>query len=72
MGILPIDEKLCTGCGICVETCPLDVIRMDEGKNKAYVAYSKDCQSCFLCEIDCARDAIYVTAGRAKYIPLPW
>jgi NADPH-dependent glutamate synthase beta subunit-like oxidoreductase/NAD-dependent dihydropyrimidine dehydrogenase PreA subunit len=24
-----VDNKLCNGCGICVDTCPLDVIRLD-------------------------------------------
>ncbi len=72
MAIQKIDEKLCVGCRICVETCPMDVIRFDHKKDKAYVAYPLDCMSCFLCEQDCARNAIYVTAKRASPIPMPW
>ena len=26
-----IDDTLCMGCGLCVQTCPFDVIKMPEG-----------------------------------------
>jgi len=72
MGIRKIDFDLCTGCGTCVDHCPMDVIRLDEQTNKAVVTYLRDCQSCFLCEMDCPEEAIYVTPERERRIPLPW
>ncbi|MBI4187551.1 MAG: ferredoxin family protein [Chloroflexi bacterium] len=72
MGIRKIDRELCTGCGICVDGCPMDVIRMDEDSRKAYIAYLSDCMSCFLCETDCRDRAIYVTPERERRVPLPW
>ncbi len=57
-----IDQKLCTGCGACMDSCPTDVIRIKE--LKAYVKYGEDCQGCFLCEFDCPVDAIYVQPRR--------
>jgi NAD-dependent dihydropyrimidine dehydrogenase PreA subunit len=57
-----IDERICTGCGACVDSCPTDVIRMDS--NKARVKYAEDCQGCFLCEFDCPVEAIYVQPHR--------
>ena len=57
-----IDEKLCTGCGACRDSCPTDVIRMKA--SKAYVEYGEDCQGGFLCEFDCPVDAIYVQPRR--------
>ena len=29
MSIELVDQELCNGCGLCVITCPLDVIRLD-------------------------------------------
>lgn len=53
----------CTGCGICVESCPMDVLRLspsETGTTIAYPEYGGDCQACLLCVIDCAREAIKV------------
>ena len=71
MGIRKIDYDPCNGCGICVDNCPMDVIR-DEATNKPFIAYLRDCQSCFLCEMDCPVEAIFVTPERERRIPLPW
>ncbi len=72
MGIRKIDYDPCNGCGICVDNCPMDVIRMDEATNKPFIAYLRDCQSCFLCEMDCPVEAMFVTPERERRIPLPW
>jgi NAD-dependent dihydropyrimidine dehydrogenase PreA subunit len=72
MGIRKIDYELCTGCGTCVDHCPMDVIRLDEQTNKAVIMYLRDCQSCFVCEMDCPEEAIFVTPERERRIPLPW
>jgi NAD-dependent dihydropyrimidine dehydrogenase PreA subunit len=72
MGIRKIDCGRCTGCEVCVDHCPMDVIRMDEQTGKAFIKYLRDCQSCFLCELDCPAGAIYVTPERERRIPLPW
>lgn len=68
MSIERIDENLCTGCGICVNSCPMDVIRMDENEKIAVIRYPEDCTLCAVCEIDCPEDAIYV--GPTKEIPI--
>lgn len=54
--IKEIDPYRCIGCGVCVQSCMNDVIRMKEGK--ACIAYQEDCSACFSCEIDCPREAI--------------
>jgi NAD-dependent dihydropyrimidine dehydrogenase PreA subunit len=72
MGIRRIDNNLCMGCGICVDHCPMDVIRVDKKTKKAFIKYIRDCQSCFLFERDCPRDAIYVSPDKERRIPLPW
>ena len=72
MGIKYIDYELCVCCGVCVDTCAMDVFRMDEITKKPFIKYIRECQSCFLCEKYCPTNAIYVTPFREKREPLPW
>ncbi len=65
---IKIDYERCDGCGICVKSCNVDVIRMDEEGKKAVVKYPQDCMLCDYCEIDCPQNAIYVSPE--KYSPL--
>jgi NAD-dependent dihydropyrimidine dehydrogenase PreA subunit len=62
-----IAPELCNGCGICVNSCPVDVIRMDKESNKAVIKYPEECTCCDYCELDCPQDAIYVSPER--YVP---
>jgi NAD-dependent dihydropyrimidine dehydrogenase PreA subunit len=69
MSIERINAELCTGCGICIKSCPMDVIRMDEKNQKAIIAYQDDCMLCLYCERDCSVGAIYVSPEK-KILPL--
>jgi NAD-dependent dihydropyrimidine dehydrogenase PreA subunit len=51
-----IDREKCDGCGVCVEICPLDALRLDED-GKAYVKYD-ECWYCGCCELECPRKAV--------------
>ncbi|MEH0019575.1 MAG: ferredoxin family protein [Desulfobacter sp.] len=62
----------CIGCGTCVQTCPTDVIRMDEKGQKAFIAYPDDCQLCHLCRMYCPEDAITVSSGKTVPVMVPW
>jgi NAD-dependent dihydropyrimidine dehydrogenase PreA subunit len=72
MSIEKIDPELCTGCGICVENCPMDVIRMDEESQKAVIRYADDCMLCLFCERDCPVNAIYVSPEKKVTPLLSW
>lgn len=61
MSIEKIDLETCIGCGDCVNSCPMDVIRMDEDRGKAAVCYGEECMSCEQCVLDCPVGAITVT-----------
>ncbi len=49
----------CIGCGRCVEVCPTDVLDV-EASGHPRIARVLDCQTCFVCELHCPTDAIYV------------
>ncbi|MDP2645477.1 MAG: ferredoxin family protein [Desulfobacterales bacterium] len=70
MSIKHISKERCTGCGICLDSCPTDVIRLDQDQ-RAIIAYPDDCQTCFLCEEDCPENAIEV-APEILAAPTPY
>jgi NAD-dependent dihydropyrimidine dehydrogenase PreA subunit len=63
MAIERIDQEKCVGCGICVESCPADVIRMNDSTGKAYPKYAQDCVTCCWCLGECPAQAIVHTAA---------
>jgi NAD-dependent dihydropyrimidine dehydrogenase PreA subunit len=65
-----IDMELCTGCRLCSETCPMDVIHMEAGK--PYIRYQEDCVACYDCEQECPVNAIYVSPQRGRPVPHAW
>ncbi len=64
MSIEPIDYDLCNGCGSCIRSCPMDVIRMDEKEKKAVIQYPEDCMICGWCLIDCPQNAVCVSLAK--------
>lgn len=58
IAIRGIDPHRCIRCGVCAQSCPNDVIRMQKGR--PVIAYQEDCSQCFACVMDCAREAISV------------
>ncbi len=51
-----VNKDLCTGCGICVDTCPLDAIEL---KNDIAVINNDNCSNCRACESECPIEAIH-------------
>jgi len=48
------------GCTVCVDVCPLDVLRIDAATGKAYMKYD-ECWYCLPCEADCPTGAVKVS-----------
>ena len=64
MAIERIDLEKCIGCGMCVNVCSCDVIRLD-GRGKPYIRYQDECCLCLYCEKDCPVGAIYVSPEKS-------
>ena len=64
--ISSIDFEKCVGCGICIDLCITDVLRLNETTGKAYIAYPEDCQDCYQCELECPENAVFVDFHPAK------
>jgi len=50
-----IDKDKCTGCGSCIEVCPVQAIKI---KNKKAVV-GQDCVECGACLNQCPEEAIF-------------
>lgn len=50
-----VDKNICTGCGLCVEECPVLAITMEEGKAKIDM---DKCIRCKKCHEVCPQKAI--------------
>jgi NAD-dependent dihydropyrimidine dehydrogenase PreA subunit len=53
-----VDDR-CTKCGLCVQVCPTNVFDA-EPDGKPVIARQSDCQTCFMCELYCTADALFV------------
>ncbi|MBK4992259.1 ferredoxin family protein [Pseudomonas sp. S37] len=49
----------CNGCNQCVAACPTDVLAAGID-GLPTIARQADCQTCFMCELYCNSDALYV------------
>ena len=54
-----ISSSRCTGCNICVLACPTNVFEAVRG-SVPRIARQEDCQTCFMCEVYCPEDALFV------------
>lgn len=71
MGIRRIDYEQCNQCGICIDICPMDVLRVRPGEaGLPMIKYLRDCMNCFLCERICPVGAIVCTPFRERRVPL--
>lgn len=51
-------EERCDGCNTCADVCPTNVL--DVTDTTPTIARLDACQTCYMCELYCAQDAIYV------------
>lgn len=63
-----VDLEKCTGCGTCVDICPLEVYTLViiDGKEKASPVNQIDCIGCRNCELACPLGAIQIIKNEGK------
>ncbi|UCH03322.1 MAG: ferredoxin family protein, partial [Candidatus Bathyarchaeota archaeon] len=57
-----VDLEKCTGCGTCVDNCPVDVFELVNvsDEQKARVVNEDECIICEVCVTTCSEEAIEV------------
>jgi ferredoxin len=55
-----VDESLCTGCGICLDMCPLEAIVVVND----LASVSDDCTACGACVAECPNGALAIGPAR--------
>jgi len=68
MMIKMINTDQCNACMVCVDVCPMDVLRVDEYMQLPVIRYPEDCMTCYSCELQCPKACIVVDPFRE---PIP-
>ena len=58
--VLAVDRKKCSACGLCIDMCPMDVLRLGED-NFPVMRYPDECWYCDACVAACPRKALTLT-----------
>jgi NAD-dependent dihydropyrimidine dehydrogenase PreA subunit len=65
-----ISDERCIDCDICVRVCPTNVFDAVPGGHPV-IARQEDCQTCFMCELYCPADALFVAPEADVTHPQP-
>jgi NAD-dependent dihydropyrimidine dehydrogenase PreA subunit len=60
-----IDSSICTGCKLCLESCPEDVFKLGRDSKVPRVFRPDECFHCGACVMDCPEQCIHMV------LPLP-
>ncbi|UCC18472.1 MAG: 4Fe-4S binding protein [Promethearchaeota archaeon] len=63
-----VDSDLCTGCGTCVDICPMKAIKL---KDEISLIKRKRCIGCGNCAAKCPSEAIQMKKRERQFTPFP-
>jgi NAD-dependent dihydropyrimidine dehydrogenase PreA subunit len=57
-----VDLEKCTGCGTCLDVCPVEVFKIIDvdGEQKSSPVNENECIACMACEASCPEGAIEI------------
>ncbi|GBF72921.1 hypothetical protein PA598K_01199 [Paenibacillus sp. 598K] len=64
-----VSDTRCISCNLCVSVCPTNVFDKTPS-GVPTIARQDDCQTCFMCELYCPADALYVSPHPEQSEPL--
>ena len=64
-----ISTSKCVSCNMCVKVCPTNVFEAVDG-DVPIIARKEDCQTCFMCELYCPVDALFVAPEADEEVPI--
>ena len=64
-----VSGQRCIKCDICVRVCPTNVFDAVEDAPPV-IARQHDCQTCFMCELYCPVDALFVAPEADQHVAL--
>lgn len=64
-----VSASRCIQCNLCVTACPTNVFDKVPGKPPT-IARQSDCQTCYMCELYCPVDALYVAPHADESVPV--
>jgi len=62
MAKITVDPEKCTGCGTCVDVCPVGVYELQGDPPKSVPVKPEECLLCEACVENCPTEAITVEA----------
>jgi len=61
MYIVSVNQDICEGCGDCIDSCPVEILSLND-TGKAYVSGDEaECMGCESCVAVCESGAITIT-----------
>ena len=70
---IQFDDTVCTGCNLCVDVCPTDVMMPHPEKhNSPIILYPEECWFCGVCAEECNHGGIIMPYPASQKISTNW